>query len=196
MREETMTSRRVPRLAVAAVVGGLAVPLGGCVAQPTATAVGEPRTVDAWTETISGSAPAPDSCELQEKDHQLLPDAECSPGAVTKEISPSNTAPVCRDIVIEPIAESARDAVLTGYGIDAVDRGNFTVEYLVPPRLGGANDFANLWPIPLDHVSRTSKAHTDSIVIDAVCGKRAGIQAAQYTLANDWTTALARLRLD
>lgn len=184
---------RLP-LGVLAVVATMT--LAGCIPSAENQPEGDPRVVGAeWTEATSGSAPGPAQCELIRGDEGLLPDAECTPGAVTSEISPANTAPVCASPGGPDVAATVRAAVLNAYGIVELEHDKYVIDYLVPRQLGGANDFANLWPVPMDDPTRASKTATDMSAVDAVCGGRAGIQAAQYALASDWTTALELLRI-
>ncbi|MDO7881003.1 hypothetical protein [Antiquaquibacter soli] len=182
----------------AAVIACVAVPalLAGCTGPTTTTDVGEPVVAsDSWSESTTGSAPGAGSCELDHGDEGTRPDASCTPGAVTSEISPADPSVVCRESAGGEINESVRSAVLSAYGIENEDAPRYRVDYLVPRQLGGANDFANLWPMPESDPSATTKAQTDAAVADAVCGGRAGIQAAQYAIAHNWTTALTVLGL-
>ncbi len=170
--------------------------LAGCVPDSTPTALGEPRVSgDQWTDDTQGTASSSAGCEFDRAGTGLLPDAACTPGAVTSAISATDPSPVCIAVDDGPVSESVRVAVLAAYGIGDADRDRYSIDFLVPRQLGGANDFANLWPLPLDDPASATKAATERSIADAVCGGRAGIQAAQYALASDWTTALTVLGL-
>ena len=171
--------------------------LTGCVG-PTIDPQGEPRVAgDVWTETTSGSAPAAGSCIVAEDGDALLPDAKCTPGAITSDISAADTSPVCLSSNAEEPAvdEGAARSVFAAYGIDETDAANYTIDYLIPRSLGGANDFANLWPLPSGDPVVARKDQMDIAVADAVCNGRAGIQAAQFVMGNDWPGALTSLGL-
>lgn len=184
---------RIPAATLAVVA---ALVLAGCVAAAEVQPEGDPRVVASeWTETTSGSAAGTAQCELVQGSDGLLPDEDCTPGAVTSEISPANTTPVCGAPSSPDVDPTVRTSVLNAYGVGELEHDKYVIDFLVPRQLGGANDFANLWPIPLNDPARTTKQATDAAAIDAVCGGRAGIQAAQYALASDWTTALALLRI-
>ncbi|MGX5680901.1 hypothetical protein [Schumannella luteola] len=170
--------------------------LVACVSTPAAAPLGEPVVIgDQWSDSTTGTPASPDSCELERHDNGLLPDPACTPGAITTQISPAETSPVCTEVPETEPADSVRDSVLAAYGVDAADEGDYTVVYLIPRRLGGANDMANLWPVPTSDPSAKDKSDVDRIVADAVCGGRAGIQAAHYALSRDWTTAKSKLGL-
>lgn len=184
---------RIPAAAVAAVA---ALVLAGCVPAAEVQPEGDPRVVGTqWTESTTGSAASTAQCELVQGSDGLLPDEDCTPGAVTSEISAANTAPVCGAPSSPDVSVTVRTSVLNAYGVGELDHDKYVIDFLVPRQLGGANDFANLWPIPLNDPARTTKEATEAAAIDAVCGGRAGIQAAQYAFASDWTTALGLLRV-
>lgn len=125
----------------------------------------------------------------------LLPDPECTPGSVTTEISPADTSSVCLETPADDVSDDVSNAILGAYGIGSDDRSDYVVDYLIPRSLGGANDYTNLWPIPLNDPSYDKKVAAVSAIEEAVCGGRAGIQAAQYALADDWSTSLTMLKL-
>lgn len=187
---------RIPAAALAALAALGALMLTGCVPAAEVQPEGDPRVVGTeWTETTTGSAASTAQCELVQGSDGLLPDEECTPGAVTSEISAANTAPVCGAPSGPDVSATVRTSVLNAYGVAELDHDKYVIDFLVPRQLGGANDFANLWPIPLNDPAMTTKRATEAAAIDAVCGGRAGIQAAQYALASDWTSALALLRI-
>lgn len=184
------------RASAAAMAAVVAVVLAGCIPAAESEPEGDPRVVGTqWTEATTGSAAGAAQCELVNGSGGLLPDEACTPGAVTSEISPADTAPVCGASVDSEVSASVRASVLHAYGIGDIDHDKYVIDFLVPRQLGGANDFANLWPIPLNDPARSIKEAVESSTIDAVCGGRAGIQAAQYAIASDWTTALSLLRI-
>lgn len=186
--------RSLPVLATGLIIGIL---VTGCVG-PAIDPQGEPRIVgDAWTETTSGGAPAGASCTIDEGGDTVLPDPDCTPGAVTDAISPADTSPAClTSNALEPeLDETVARNVLAAYGIDDAASDDYVIDYLVPRSLGGANDYANLWPIPLNTTASAQKDQMDVAVADAVCNGRAGIQAAQFVMASEWPVALKNLNI-
>lgn len=168
--------------------------LAGCT-QPTA-AIGDPAVIgEGWSTTTTGSGSS--GCEFGGESGALLPDPGCTPGAVTTELSPADTGAVCGhpNITRPNVPGSVRETALDSYGLAEETPTEYVLDYLIPQGLGGANDFANLWPIPADDATATAKEEVEDKVILAVCGGQVGLQAAQYALANDWTKALDTLQL-
>lgn len=186
-----------PRVLISAAAIVAALTLSACTPQST-PAGGDPvEAGDSWTDTTTGAAPGERTCLLGVADGGSLPDPKCTPGAIARDLSPTDIAPVCAALD-EPrpeVAPSVARAVLDAYGINESDAEHYTVAYLVPPAIGGANDYRNIWPMPEEDDTATRKPQTDELVSGAVCGQRAGIQAAQYVMASDWTTAADTLRL-
>jgi hypothetical protein len=185
------------RVLISAAILASALALTACTPQST-SANGEPvEAGDSWTDSTSGNAPGERTCVLSVADGASLPDPKCTPGAITRALSPTDLAPVCAalDQPWPEVAPSVARSILNAYGINETDAEHYTVGYLVPPAIGGANDYRNIWPLPEADNTATRKAQTDELVSGAVCGQRAGIQAAQYVMASDWTTAADTLRL-
>jgi hypothetical protein len=185
-----------PRVLLGGAILLAALALTACTPQGT-SANGEPvESGESWTDDTAGSAPGERSCVLGAAEGGSLPDPKCTPGAVTK-LGPTDIAPVCTALdKPEPeVAPSVAVKVLAAYGISESSAGSYVVGYLIPPAIGGANDYRNLWPMPEEDSTATRKPITDDLVSGAVCGQRAGMQAAQYVLASDWTTAADSLRL-
>jgi hypothetical protein len=87
--------------------------------------------------------------------------------------------------------------LLRAYGLHSTSATRYRLAFVIPPALGGANDFANLWPLPLPHSSGATTAY-DRVVTTtakAVCAGRTGLQAAQFAVGYSWPTALHVLRL-
>lgn len=183
---------RTPLLAAATVLVGLAGLLAGCTPTPVTSTDGDPVVVaETWSETTAGAAAS--GCEFGSEGDAVLPDADCTPGAVRSEISAANTSLVCTASQEVLVPDETKKAVLAAYGIDAAKADAYVVNYLIPRAIGGANDFGNLWPIPLTDSAAAGKADVDEVLAEAVCDGRTGIQAAQFTVAQNWATALAVL---
>lgn len=181
-------------ITTAAIAAGTLL-LSGCTG-PNVQAEGEPRVIgESFTETTGGSAPGASSCELGESEKFAIPDPDCTPGAITSAISPADPSPACLTAnAEEPVpADDVVERVLAAYGIAANQSEDYVIDYLVPRSVGGANDYANLWPIPINDSAYAQKDRIDQQLADAVCNGLAGIQAAQFLVAHDWPTALAKL---
>lgn len=183
------------RIITATTIGVLTLSLTACFGA-NVQAEGEPRvTGETFTETTGGSAPGNASCELGESEKFAVPDPDCTPGAITSAISPADPSPVCLTANAEEPApaDDVTERVLAAYGIATDKSEDYVIDYLVPRSVGGANDYANLWPIPINDSAHAQKDQVDQQVADAVCNGLAGIQAAQFLVAHDWPTALAKL---
>jgi hypothetical protein len=84
-----------------------------------------------------------------------------------------------------------RERVFQAYGIAHPDPGQYEVDYLITPALGGADDIRNLWPQP--YVSTVWNARVKDELEDRlrelVCGGRLGLAEAQRDISTDWIAA-------
>jgi hypothetical protein len=91
-----------------------------------------------------------------------LPDAACTPGAVTE----LAMADVCttRTASRRRVSQIMRKRVYAAYGLRFPQpRGSFQIDHLIPLELGGSNEFANLWPEPVNAL-----AHQKDLVENAL----------------------------
>jgi hypothetical protein len=154
--------------------------------------------------------PAPGSCHvvvLNAAAGDYLPDPHCTPGATNPRVNQSDLrSTICRSgytaSIRPPASITGREKRLSeaAYGLTGKAR---TTEYdhLISLELGGdPNSPLNLWPEPnktrasgvnnpKDRVEDTLK----SLVCNAVHGKAyLPLAKAQYLIATNWTTALAK----
>ena len=84
-----------------------------------------------------------------------------------------------------------RERVFQAYGIAHPDPGQYEVDYLITPALGGADDIRNLWPQP--YVSTVWNARVKDELEDRlrelVCGGRLDLAEAQRDISTDWIAA-------
>jgi hypothetical protein len=132
----------------------------------------------------------------------VLPDQHCTMGDVGTAINAANLATTTCDpryrsrLELAPgVLASAQNAIFDAYGIAAAKRGQYTIAFLVTPALGGLATYANLWPVP--HAAQQYARYSAlQIRLGAdICSRKVGVQAAQYALVHDWTTANKVLRL-
>lgn len=171
----------------------------------TNSAVGNPATEAAWSPVTSGSPVAGKHCQLRTSAAGSIPDPSCSPGIVTKDVTATNVrATVCRAASgstrsLDPAATTtALAAIGPAYRISGSALSGYRLAFVVPPQLGGANAYGNMWPIPVTDFTRPGKDAYVAVVRrveTAVCDGQTGLQAAQYALANSWPSALTLLRL-
>jgi hypothetical protein len=147
--------------------------------------VHDPRLV---TGTVNGP------CHT--RDHGLLPDQSCTPGAVDPAVTPANIhSTICRSGYTDSVRppESQTDAFKWNIAEPAYGQHDVTgeLDHLVPLELGGDNDARNLWveagPIP------NAKDAVENALNDAVCAGQIKLRVAQREIARNWVKAAANL---
>lgn len=128
------------------------------------------------------------------RDHGMLPDPSCTPGAIDPAVTQANIAStICAagysTSVRPPESQTETfkwDVAEPAYGQHDVSG---ELDHLVPLELGGANDARNLWvqagPIP------NAKDPVENALQRAVCDGRIGLRAAQRQIASNWIKAAA-----
>ncbi|MDH6144729.1 hypothetical protein P3T35_006778 [Kitasatospora sp. GP30] len=152
--------------------------------------------------------PAPGSCHYRHTaDGQPLPDPACTPGATSPAVTQANLKDtICRpggytSGIRPPVSVTNREKTenARSYGYTGA-MGDAEYDHLISLQLGGDPDDArNLWVEPPSpgHVAgkgpNNPKDAVESALHSAVCKSQVQLAAAQQAIANDWTTALARL---
>ncbi|WP_424556266.1 hypothetical protein [Streptacidiphilus pinicola] len=153
--------------------------------------------------------PAADSCHYRSDSGQPLPDATCTPGALSPAVTQANLAStICRKGGytggIRPPAsvtdaEKRKNAASYGYTGQLHDA---EYDHLVSLELGGdPNDPRNLWVEPPSpgHAAgagpNNPKDAVETRLHTAVCGGQVTLAQAQEAIATDWFTAESRLGL-
>lgn len=152
--------------------------------------------------------PAPGSCRYRRAgDGAILPDPECTPGAVDNSFTQSNLArTICSGAGFtsherppESITERFKYVSMSSYRSEAPVR-SYELDHLVPLEIGGSSDTRNLWPEPDDHPSpafANSKDIVEGELHELVCNAVRGrayvpLTLAQVLIASDWTTAIEK----
>jgi hypothetical protein len=95
---------------------------------------------------------------------------------------------------IPEIAPSLRAQVLKDYGMEDVPPGEYELDYLITPELGGLADRRNLWPEP--YGLRDWNAHAKDVLEtrlpQLVCRGEIDLATAQRELASNWIDAYKR----
>jgi hypothetical protein len=119
------------------------------------------------------------------------PDARLTPGAVREEFQIScSGSEADLPVVAAPVAGE----VFRRYGIAKPRPGDYEVDYLIPPDLGGTADVANLWPQPYTRGvwnSRVKDALEDRLKA-RVCSGQMSLADAQSDLRHGWVDAYKR----
>jgi len=118
------------------------------------------------------------------------PKARLTPG----ETRPITIDEVCRtpqaEVITPNITEETRRGVFAAYGIDAARRGEFEVDYLITPDLGGSESVRNLWPQPYSaRWNARVKDRLEQRLHQLVCEDKVDLTTAQHDIAVDWIGA-------
>jgi hypothetical protein len=80
--------------------------------------------------------------------------------------------------------------VFAAYGIDPARRGEFEVDYLITPDLGGAESVRNMWPQPYStRWNARVKDELEQRLHQLVCENKLDLKTAQRDIAMDWIGA-------
>jgi hypothetical protein len=165
----------------------------GCAAASGATRL----PVSAASNNSVQPQPAPGSCHARGSGLYALPDARCTPGAISPAVTQANLgSTICRSGYTrgvrppERITEAEKRRSMAAYG----DRGSasgYEYDHLVPLELGGAtNDPRNLWPEP-GHTPNPKDA-LEGRLRRLVCQHRLSLSAAQQEIAGNWVAVYRR----
>jgi hypothetical protein len=120
----------------------------------------------------------------------LVPDPSFTPGA-TRNAMIDDVCSMPHEEVVREVSPSTRQKVFAEYGIVNARAGDYEIDYLIAPGLGGTDDIHNLWPEPY-------KSHTwNASVKDAleehlhqlVCNRELDLHTAQHEISTDWIAA-------
>lgn len=134
--------------------------------------------------------------ELTVKAEGPRPNARVTPG----ETRPITVAEVCSrpeaEVVVKNISPETRRKVLETYGIKREGSGEFEVDYLITPDLGGVDSVRNLWPQPYStRWNAKMKDQLEQRLHDMVCAGRMELPMAQRVIAQDWIGAYKKFVL-
>lgn len=118
------------------------------------------------------------------------PNARLTPG----ETRPISLGEVCSspqaEVVVRHISRETQQRVLAAYGLQGVPSGEFEVDYLITPDLGGAETVRNLWPQPYSpRWNAKVKDELEQRLHDLVCAGKLDLVTAQRDIAHDWIAA-------
>lgn len=135
----------------------------------------------AWRETNSIVTPF---------ERGAVPNGRLTPGA-TRKVTIGEICSMPHEEVVGEVSASLRQQVLHEYQIANVRPGDYEIDYLIAPGLGGMEDIHNLWPEP--YASRTWNAHVKDALEERlhqlVCGGELDLTTAQHDIATDWIAA-------
>lgn len=121
--------------------------------------------------------------------------AEAKPRPLTPgETRPITLREVCEyeraETISRDIPEDKQRAVFAMYGIKSPKPGQFEVDYLITPDLGGTESIRNLWPEPYSaRWNARVKDQLEQKLHELVCSGRLDLPTAQHDIAVDWIAA-------
>jgi hypothetical protein len=119
-----------------------------------------------------------------------IPNHSLTPGA-TRAVTIHEVCAMPHEQVIREVPKSLRLQVFQKYGISNPASGDYEIDYLITPGLGGAEDIHNLWPEPSE--SATWNAHVKDALEEhlhhMVCAGKLDLPTAQRDIATDWIAA-------
>ena len=122
----------------------------------------------------------------------LLPRPDLTPGSVRA----VRVADICGDALAggPAVASQVPRQVFEAYGVDYRRAGDYELDFLITPELGGASDASNLWPQPYRSVVWNAyvKDELERHLRRLVCQGAVDLATAQQELAGDWIAAYKR----
>ncbi|HEY0264155.1 MAG TPA: anti-sigma factor [Granulicella sp.] len=121
---------------------------------------------------------------------RLRPDSGLTPGA-TRMIDLNEICAESDDDLDPAVSSETKEKVLQEYGLNEKASGEYQVDYLINPQLGGTSDVRNLWPEP--YRSRVWNARAkdalETRLHSMVCEGQIDLASAQREIATDWIAA-------
>lgn len=151
------------------------------------------------SSSLVQSQPPPGSCHARGSGLYALPDAKCTPGAISPAVTQANIqSTICsygytqKVRPQESVTEPEKEASLAAYG-DMGPLHDYEYDHLVPLELGGApNDPRNLWPEP--GASPNPKDAVEDQLREEVCDGRMTLAHAQRAIAANWVLLAHRMK--
>ena len=122
----------------------------------------------------------------------LLPRHDLTPGSVR----PVGVEDICGSALASGpvVASQVPRQVFDAYGVDYRRAGDYELDFLITPELGGASEASNLWPQPYRSVVWNAyvKDELERYLRRLVCQGAVDLATAQQELARDWIAAYKR----
>jgi hypothetical protein len=121
---------------------------------------------------------------------EVIPNRSLTPGA-TRQVAFRDVCVMAHEEVVKDVPAALRQQVFQEYGIANDDAGNYEVDYLITPGLGGVEDIRNLWPEPSASPVWNSRVKDalEERLHQLVCSGRVDLPTAQREIATDWIAA-------
>ncbi|MEO8256281.1 MAG: hypothetical protein ABI868_02950 [Acidobacteriota bacterium] len=164
------------------------------------------RPVGRWSWSDAGAALAAAALVIlalraasPRQPDQPAPVAEAEPGALPlPQLTPGDVRPVTLDELCaerlpsgRSVPPSVQQAVLHDYNMGHLREGDYELDHLITPALGGTSDRRNLWPER--YGSRVWNARVkdelEDLLPQLVCERKVPLATAQREIASNWITA-------
>jgi hypothetical protein len=118
-----------------------------------------------------------------------LPKPNLTPGATLGPASDVCSAARIEDASRIPVSE--RKEVFREYGMDYRRAGQYELDHLITPALGGTDDIHNLWPEPYGATEWNAhvKDQLENLLHQMVCSGQIDLPTAQRAIATNWIEA-------
>jgi len=123
-------------------------------------------------------------------DRGVLPNPVLTPGAARR-ASLRQVCSLSHEEVVKPVSAVEKARVFAEYGISTAESGQYEVDYLITPGLGGGDDIRNLWPEPYNAAKWNAhvKDALEERLHEMVCSHQLDLYVAQEAIATNWITA-------
>jgi hypothetical protein len=121
---------------------------------------------------------------------EVVPNRSLTPGAA-RQVAVRDVCEMAHEEVVKAVPAALRQRVFQEYGIANADAGNYEVDYLITPGLGGVEDIRNLWPEPNASPVWNSRVKDalEERLHQLVCSGKLDLPTAQREIATDWIAA-------
>lgn len=120
---------------------------------------------------------------------EVIPNPALTPGAV-RDASLAELCEIPHEEVVAGVPEPLRKEVFQEYGITHPHAGDYEIDYLIAPGLGGTDNIHNLWPEP--YRSRWNARVKDALeerLHALVCEHQLNLDTARREISQDWIGA-------
>jgi hypothetical protein len=123
-------------------------------------------------------------------DSAAIPNHTLTPG-MTLPVTVKDVCAAPHEEVVHEVPPSLRQQVFREYGLVNARTEDYEIDFLIAPRLGGAEDIRNLWPEP--YALPAWNAHTKDVLEEhlhqLVCEGKIDLPTAQHDIAANWIAA-------
>lgn len=158
-------------------------------AVPLVARVAAAAAIVAFVFQLTRPSPEGPPAAADPRSVHALPIRAFTPGAT----GPYSVQTLCtgRPPARQPIPASLRGAVLRQYGMEKVADGDYELDYLITPELGGIADQRNLWPERYASGIWNARVKDDleDLLPQLVCAGSLDLATAQRDMADNWIAA-------